>query len=176
MDLSQIRRTAAANLESAEAELEALQQRVEELRIVVQGLDLAEKLYSDPGVVPPTSDGNKRPDLQIRDRSSAQATSYAIEVKPAAELGIQVKTEIPQSDLCLAALKDFDQPVSSAQIRERLNHQGYEFNAEQIRGAMAYLLRKDRVVRTSPGMWAVPEQLQTLQNGVNGQFTSNRNY
>ena len=48
----------------------------------------------------------------------------------------------PQTDLCIRALMQIGRPATTAEIRERLQRAGYQYDQTQLRSAMKYLSRK----------------------------------
>ena len=152
MDLDDMLTQSTAELESAEADLQAAQQRVDELRTIQEGIRLAKNRY---GHVQATTEDETAPPT-----ATATVTSTKTPVSPArrprrrsAKRG---HPQVSQSDLCLGLLGELGRPASSAEVRAQLAEQGHTYDPEQIRAAFAYLLRKEKVVRVEAGVWALP--------------------
>ena len=62
-----------------------------------------------------------------------------------------------QSELCLWALQQAGQPLSTTEIRLALEREGYSYTQMQVRSALKYLARKKppRVAGTG-GTWQLP--------------------
>ncbi len=175
MDPEQMLTRATVELEAAEAELRVAQQRVEELRTIQQGIQLAIQRYGHAVALPtPTLEDTAHVPSPGGDSGEAVYDPSTSSRVP--ETMIHVKSDVTHSDLCIATLREFGRPARSTEIRERLRQRGKEFDADQTRGTMAYLLRKKRVVRTAPGVWALPEHATAAPNGVSPRFGSDRNH
>lgn len=61
--------------------------------------------------------------------------------------------DLPQTELCLMALRSLDGPASTKDICDRIAQEGREFSVDQIRYALRHLARKDppAVEQTEPG-------------------------
>ena len=170
MDPEQMLSRATAELEAAEAELRAAQQRVEELRTIQQGIQLAIQRYGHAVTLPTPTQGDTAP-VPSSGGDGGQAAIYApSSSSPVPSTIIHSTVVVTHSDLCMETLKEFGRPTSSTEIRERLRQRGHEFNAEQTRGTMAYLHRKQRVTRTAPGVWVLREHAAAAPNGASPQF------
>ena len=170
MDLDDMLRRADAELAAAETELQAAQQRVTELRTIQQGVRLALQRYGRGSTVVPAAE---------RATPGEDAAAMATSKTPQSirEAGSHRRSEVNQSDLCIETLEEFARPASSADVRERLRQRGHEYDPEQIRATFAYLLRKERVVRVSPGVWALPSDHSTAgQNGASTGSAQDRIY
>ena len=175
MDLEQMLTRATAELESAEVELQAAQQRVEELRTIQQGIQLAIQRYGHTVAQPAPTVADAAVVSNPGD-DGARATNDPSMSSRVPETVVHARSDWRHSDLCLEALREFGRPASSTEIRERLSQRGHQFTAEQTRGTMAYLLRKQRVVRTAPGVWTLGGRATTNLNDTNGRYTPDRNY
>ncbi len=175
MDLEEMLGRATAELESAEAELRATQQRVEELRTIQQGVQLAIQRYGHTVTLPtpPLAEAAPVPNSDGDDAGVANDPSTSSRLQLTV---IPAKPDVTHSDLCMEALREFGRPASSTEIRERLKQRGHQFNAEQTRGTMAYLLRKQRVIRTAPGVWVLRGPATAPLNGTSARHTPDRAY
>jgi hypothetical protein len=172
MDLDDMLSRADNELAAAEAELEAAQQRVAELRTIQQGVRLALQRYGRGSTVVHVPAAEQ---TTPGDDATAKATSRT--PQGIRQAGSHPKSEVNQSDLCIETLQEFARPASSAEVRERLRQRGHEYDPEQIRATFAYLLRKERVVRVSPGVWALPSaHLAAGQNGASAGGAQDRIY
>jgi hypothetical protein len=61
-----------------------------------------------------------------------------------------------QSELALTALRALGGQAATHEIREKIVASGYTYTHEQIRSALTYLMRTQRIRRPSPGMWTLP--------------------
>jgi hypothetical protein len=152
MDLDDMLTQSTAELESAEADLQAAQQRVDELRTIQEGIRLAKNRY---GQAQASTQGQTAPPAGTTPAASPK-TAGSQARRPRRRSPKRGHSPVNQSDLCLALLAELGRPVSSTEARNRLAEQGHTYDAEQIRGAFAYLLRKDKIVRVEAGVWALP--------------------
>jgi hypothetical protein len=163
MDPEEMLSRATAELESAETELRAAQQRVEELRTIKQGIQLAMQRYGHAVTLPTPSLGN---DASVPGSGGGGVLYDSSTASRLHETTNHAKSVVTQSDLLVETLKESGRPTTSMEIRQRLRQRGHELTAEQTRGGLAYLLRKERVVRTAMGVWALPEHATTARNGA----------
>jgi hypothetical protein len=178
VDLEKMVAQATTDLEAAEAQLHAAQQRVEELRTIRDGLRLGMERYGSAELG--SADVHGTATYGVTGASSTvTAGSTRVTVtsarrrrpakrRPAAR---RPNPEVSQTELCITALKDFAKPASTTEIRERLNEGGHQYDAEQIRSALAYLLRRERVVRLGsgvPGVWTLPPAPNGSAASANG--------
>lgn len=155
MDLDEMLMKSTAELESAEADLLAAQQRVDELRTIQEGIRLAKNRYGEAQPAPQNqSERLAAAETGLSNSKPGAGTSRRRRGRPARRGHPQVS----QSEICLKLLADLARPVSSAEVRELLVEQGHAYDAEQIRSAFAYLFRKGKVVRVEPGVWELPQQ------------------
>jgi hypothetical protein len=152
MDLDDMLAQSTVELESAEADLQAAQQRVEELRTIQEGIRLAKNRY---GQAQAATQGQAATLTGTVPSASPKAAGSPAR-RPRRRPAKRGHSQVNQSDLCLALLAELGRPVSSTEARERLGAQGHIYDAEQIRGAFAYLLRKEKIVRVEAGVWALP--------------------
>jgi hypothetical protein len=166
LDLEQMLSRADAELESAESELQAIQQRLEELRAIKRGVKLAMQRYGSDitGSSPPMRDANQAT------TNGDEAPRSSCESIPAGGLAAPLLSpDAPHGDLCIEVLRVLKRPASSLQVRDHLMQRGRELDAEQVRNAFQYMLKRGRVVRTEPGVWALPEH-----TSPNRQVLANR--
>jgi hypothetical protein len=141
-----------AELTIAEADLRSVQERVDRLRTIREGLLLAVETYEKP----------------LADTGGA-LDQLSVDVDPAQSAEKPTRQDLPgipapstrrrapsQTDLSLAALRVLGGPASTREIRDRIIAAGYKHKPEQIRSALTWLLTKERVERVAPGTWALP--------------------
>jgi hypothetical protein len=151
MDIKAVLARAAAELEEAEVQAAAIQARVQDLRAMRDGLQLAMDKY-DP------ADG------------SISATSQVGEIAVAGDGedgGVQLPLGIPtpdsvagersQSDLAMDVVSALARPTETVEVRNLLKAAGWNYSQEQVRSALTYLLRTERIIRVAPGTWALPK-------------------
>jgi hypothetical protein len=160
MNLEDLLKQSAEELATAEADLQAAQQKVDELRTIHEGMRLAQQRYGQQIQAVPAS--------QTR---TAKASSNAGR-RPRRKTTKRSQPSL--SDKCYQVLVDDKRPASSAEVREILEGQGYVLDAEQVRSAFAYLLRRERVVRVETGVWDLPPDVaasirtEATLNGIDG--------
>jgi hypothetical protein len=64
-----------------------------------------------------------------------------------------------QTDLAFAALHTLARPSLTQEVRERIMAAGYGLSQDQVRNALTWLLRSERVARVAPGTWAIPKEM-----------------
>ena len=131
-------RRATADLERSEQEYRQMQQRLEDSRSRVEELRAMR-------------DGARKLVERYGDDKSADEGSDLGEL---ARLG--VITEVSQTDLCEKELRELGRPATTREMHERLIAAGYTFDFEQVRSALGYLKRKNRVERVGPATWQSP--------------------
>ena len=174
MDLEDMLSRVTAELDAAEAELVAATKRREELRTIQQGIKLAMARYGGAVATPTPSAGDTTPPSG----SDGGGANVLHDTAPASHVHAavnHVKSERNQSDRCVETLREIGRPASTVEVRERLRQRGYEYDAEQIRSTLHYLRRKERVIRTAPGVWAVPDDA-AAGNGASAQGDAGRMY
>ena len=175
MQLDEALERAVSELEDAQAMLRAAQGRVRELETIRDGLQFAVARYDkqphrDREQMGPadetdqiTVDGGAGPvsappgDPEVAD--TVPSDPRGADTVPSAPdiLGQAPHAEPPsQSALTLAALKALGGEAATHQVRGRLVAAGYTYDQEQVRNALTYLTRRNRVRRVAPGMWALP--------------------
>ncbi len=128
LDTDKIIRQVDLDLEAAESQLRAAQDRVQELRTIRDGLRLAAQRYGS---------------VQIH----VQAV-YSDDPDAGHPSGDS------QSDHCFDVLAKIGRRATTQEIREKVNEaSGKTYSHEQIRSALGYLLRKKRIKRAGPGLW-----------------------
>jgi hypothetical protein len=195
MDLEEMLARATAELEAAEAEYRAAQQRLDDLRTMREGMRLAMERYgpatpenANSGAAAgqpvngtaqgsePTAGANVKQTAhgQAHGVLAAPKRTAASTRRPKRRTARRQKPAANQTDICIAALAEFGRAASNAEIRERLSEQGHNFDAEQVRSAFSYLMRRERVVRVQPGVWALapgpaappPSNSHAVSNGA----------
>jgi hypothetical protein len=151
MNLDEMLTRNTADLEAAEAELRTVQQRVDELRTINEGMRLALERYGQAPTTDPAQAGSRD-----QGRTSTAKAAAGAARRPRRKPTRRSHPQVSQSELCLGVLREVGRPISSAEVRDHLADQGHDFDAEQIRAAFAYLLRKERVVRVEAGVWSLP--------------------
>jgi hypothetical protein len=65
------------------------------------------------------------------------------------------------------ALRYLARPASTQEVRETIAevggkefNQGKDFNQEQVRSALSWLMKSERIVRVSPGTWVIRKPAQ----------------
>ncbi len=143
MNLEEWLTQSAADLAEAETELEAAQQKVDELRTMHEGLLLAKQRYGQEDQAAPQVP-------QGRTSRTPSGTGRKTKRKTVR------RPQRGHSDLCYQVLLDSaSREFSSVDAREVLAEQGHELDAEQVRNGFAYLVRKGLVDRVDNGLWAL---------------------
>jgi len=126
------------DLEAAEAQLRAAQDRVQELRTIREGLRLAAQRYGQVQIPAQPVD------------SGAPDADGAL-------------TSISQTDRCYNVLAKIGRRATTQEIREKANETpGHDLGHEQVRNALGYLLRKKRIKRIAPGLWEPLPQIVSV--------------
>jgi hypothetical protein len=140
MDLDQMIKMAAAELEEAEAQFHAAQERVKQLETIRDGLSYAKERYGRQLVEPrpgPGVDGDG--DGGGDGRIGASRGSKSV------------------GDLVLDTLAAFGRPASTQEIFDRLTAEGHPLrDKEQVRSAAGYLSRRKKKIARSasnPNLW-----------------------
>ncbi len=131
---------ATADLTEAEAALAAAEGRVAELQTIRDGLKYALQRYGQAEVAEagkPKADRGEAPAAAVVSTEKPLTGSYG--------------------DMALAVLREAGRPLSTAEVREAINARGQNLNREQVRGAVHYLVRRDRISRVGPGLWILPD-------------------
>jgi hypothetical protein len=134
VDVNEIMRRVDEDLAAAEAQLRAAQGRVDELATVRDGLRLAVQRYGSV-----ESNGPWQRLTESVERGTTRPFS-----------------EITQMEACLRILTELGRPATTQEVLDKLRSHGRPENYEQVRGALAYLLRKKRIKRVGPGLWESP--------------------
>jgi hypothetical protein len=150
MDLDEMLTQSTAELEAAEADLHAAQQRVDELRTIQEGIRLAKSRY---GQTVTNQQGGPRPAAGQTGLANTKTTSNP--TRRRRRSAKRTQPQASQSEQCLQLLTEFNRSATNAEVREELANRGYVYDPEQIRAAFAYLLRKQKVMRVAPGEWAL---------------------
>jgi hypothetical protein len=153
VDFEEMFTRATAELDVAETKLQAAQQRVEELRTIRDGMRLAMERY---GPAKPSPPGQDEPEGTKGASTGTKVTAGTKRRTVRRRQTGRPAPEVSQTDLCIVTLTEFGRPTSTTEIRDRLLENGHSYNPEQIRSALAYLLRQNRVERVTNGVWALP--------------------
>lgn len=151
MTLDEMLARNTAELQAAETELQVVQQRVDELRTINEGMRLAMERYGQASPTEPTATAPRE-----QGRTSTSKATTTPNRRTRRKPTKRAQPQASQSELCLGVLAEVGKPISSMDVRDHLERQGHNLDAEQVRAAFAYLLRKDRVVRVEAGVWALP--------------------
>src|SRR5260370_33173350 len=111
MNLDEMLTRNTAELEAAEAELHAVQQRVDELRTINEGMRLALERY---GRASTTEQAQAAPRDQGASRAKTAASSTR---RPRRKSTKRSQPQEGQRQLCLGALARYGEPASSAEAR-----------------------------------------------------------
>jgi hypothetical protein len=136
MDVDEMMRRASKDLEEAEAQLAAAEGRVAELKTIRDGLRFALQRYGQTQAAEAVKPKAEEPTLRP------------------ARAGKPLDGTI--GDMVLAVLGDAGRPLATVEVREMINASGRRLNREQVRSALHYLVRKDRISRVGPGLWTLP--------------------
>lgn len=151
MDIKAALARAVAELEEAEAQAAAIQERVRELQAIRDGLQLAMDRY-DPEV------GDRTVSSEIDGTTTAsEAAAETRAPLPGIPRANSETGELSQSDLSFAVVTAVGRPVETTEVRNLLNDAGWTFTQEQVRSALTYLFRSERIIRVAQGTWALPK-------------------
>lgn len=161
MDIRSTYARAVADLEKTEARLQEVQARVNELRAIRDGLKLALERYEKP-----LEDQGAAVEHLSVERAQADGTAprRSTSRTPAKRKRRAKGKTVRQTDLALAALKELGEPASTHAVLNSVNATGatgptgQPFTYDQIRGALTWLLRQDKVERPAPATWALPTE------------------
>lgn len=142
MDVEEIIRRADEDLVTAEAQLRAArdrveeaQRRVDELHELRRGFALAIERYGD--AAPP-----------------AGAEVSAPAESPGGEPALRSWQELSLAEACLAALAEFGRPATTSEIHSKLAEAGRSVKSEQLRSSLGYLERRaKRIKRAGRALW-----------------------
>lgn len=164
MDMRAALARATAELTRAEADLRSAQERVDRLRTIRAGLELAVEAYEKPMVDAAAS----ADDLRVR-VDSEQVTERPVRRDLPGIPPPSSRRKPPSfTDLSIASLTDLGRPALTREISDRSIAAGYsKAKPEQTRNALTWLLSKGRVMRVAPGTWALPEE----EPGAEDDFT-----
>ena len=159
MDVRTALARAVAELEGAEAELRSAQERVNQLRTIRDGLELAvERYVSDLDGVAGRETERVVPSS---DTGGAAGTPEHRTVSQAAQSEPESHTEISYD-----ALKSLSGPQSTDEVHGRVVEHGHPLNREQVRNALTYLRKTGRIIRVAPGTWAIPSENGSTVRGA----------
>jgi hypothetical protein len=162
VDLKAAHARALADMEEATAQLEKARERLSELRSMADALERAMELYD-------------RPVLVVEGRTEAEAlgaigisavTGTANESLRPGDILISDDETPSITNLSLSVLRHLARPASTQEVRETIarvggrDNLGKDFTQEQVRSALAWLMKSERVVRVSPGTWMIRKPAQ----------------
>jgi hypothetical protein len=173
---------AAKDLAAAEAQLAAVTGRVEELRAIHAGLQLALQRYGQEErrkaaqaadeVAVARAERAYTVEERTRVRAAEEAAAaerrryeqqvMTVEAKKrsaAADIALVEVTDtraVGATARVLAVLRKADRPLYTGEVRELVNASGPPFKMDQVRSTLHYLNRKARIRRLSPGLWDLP--------------------
>jgi hypothetical protein len=160
LDLKAAHARALTDLEEAEEALVTAQQHVSELRSMVDALERAMQLYEPPVLV---AEGSTDAKALARSGETSAAHVTANERLHIADILTPGEAR-SIVNLSFGALRYLARPASTQEVRETIAKAGgKEFNGgkdfiqEQVRSALAWLMKSERVVRVAPGTWAIPK-------------------
>jgi hypothetical protein len=151
---------AVAELDDAEAKLQVAQARVQELRTIRDGLQLAVERYDKPltdtgAAVDRLSVDKGQPQEAEAPRPASPGTRNAARGKRRKK----GKAEARNTDLALAALKEHGSgPTSTREVLDWTTAHGHTLRYDQVRGALSWLLETGRVERVAPATWMLPRE------------------
>jgi hypothetical protein len=149
MDIKAALARAKAELDDAEAQFKAAQERMRKLEAVRDGLELAVDMYEldEAGAEGQedrdTTESTESGSVQLR-RLPGIPDPPAVDGKPA------------QVDIAYAAVKERGEEIATTAVRVRAADAGYPLKYDQVRGALTWLEKQERIVRVAPGVWALP--------------------
>jgi hypothetical protein len=153
MDLEEALQRASVELEEAEAQLRATEARVKELQTIRDGLRFAlarygKRLVHDSDQIV----GREQEMVAGKPGQDAEMESPRVQGVP---LASQVEGS-SQADRTFGALRELGGKAATHEVRGKLVAAGYSYSQEQVRSALTYLMRMDRIKRIAPGMWEIP--------------------
>lgn len=143
-----------ADLEVATAELQVAQEKVNRLRVIFEGLQLAVEEYETPPTAHQTTAQKQEDSPESSDRRDEELHRPSL---PGIPDGSGEGEAVSQVDLAIAALTALRRPASTHEVQEKIAAAGYDRSHEQVRGALTWLLKTHRVVRVAPGTWTLPK-------------------
>jgi hypothetical protein len=162
LDIKAAHARALADLEEATAQLEKARERCTELRSMADALERAMQLYDPPVVVV-----EGRTEAETLGAIGISAITGAANESLRLEDILMSDEEAPSiTNLSLGVLRHLARPASTQEVRETIarvgirDPKGKDFNQEQVRSALAWLMKSERVVRVSPGTWVIRKPAQ----------------
>lgn len=163
MDLKAAHARALAELEQAEAQYRAAQERVRKLEAARDGLEVAIEMY-DSGEASDHLSVSTEPDEPSADSAGAHGCLFDQDRDRKASLrrlpGIPdppaVDGKPTQVEIAFAAVDESGKAITTNGVRDRLSAAGYVLKYDQVRGALSWLEKQDRILRVGPGVWALP--------------------
>jgi hypothetical protein len=148
----------------AEADLQAAQQRVTELRTIQDGIRLAQQRYGQQDLAEPAAS-------ESRPAKAASNAGRRTRRKTASKTAKRPHTG--HSTLCYDTLVELGGRTSTTEVTKVLLERGYDIDSEQVRNSFAYLVRKGQVERVEAGVWSLAttpadndSRVQTLLDSV----------
>jgi hypothetical protein len=162
VDLKAAHARALADLEEGTAALQKAHERVSELRIMADALERAMQLYDPPVVV---EEG--RTEAEVLGAIGTSTISGT--ANESLRLGdILISDEDPSiTNLSFGVLRRLARPASTQEVRETISrvggkdfNRGKDYSQDQVRSALSWLMKSERVVRVSPGTWMIRKPAQ----------------
>jgi hypothetical protein len=154
MDTKAILARVTADLEVATAELQVAQEKVDRLRVIFDGLQLAVEEYETPPTAQQTTAQTQEDTAENSGRRDEELHRSSLPGVP----DRSAKGEaVSQVDLAIAALTALRRPASTHEVQEKIAAAGYDRSHDQVRGALTWLLKTRRVERVAPGTWTLPK-------------------
>ena len=170
LDLKAAYARALADVEEADAQQRKAEEALmsarlyaADLRTMVNALERAMELYEQP--VLGESQEEAEPPTRTRGTSTTNvAVNKSLSIQDILESG-----EVPSIvNLSYGGLRHLGRPASTQEVRETIAeiggrdfNDGKDFNQEQVRNALQWLMKSGRVDRVAPGTWAIPKPVQS---------------
>lgn len=150
MDVRAALARAIAELAGAEAELRSAQERVDQLRTIRDGLELAvERYVSD-------QDGVAAREIERAIRPSCAATAAGASENGSTASPLAQSESGSPMEISYDALETLSGPASTDEVHSKAVESGHPLNREQVRNALTYLRKIGRIERVAPGTWVIP--------------------
>jgi hypothetical protein len=161
MDLEVALARARAELDEAEANFRAAQERMRKLEAARDGLEIAVEMYGGGRVEEP-----RHQDAPASGPGPAEVAEPRIPGSRSYDRlpGIpDPPSGTPKVELASAAIGDLlpdrSQNVGTNQIRARIAAAGYDLTYDQVHGALGWLEETHRVTHPGKGLWGLPDEV-----------------
>jgi hypothetical protein len=142
VDLDEMLKHASSDLERAESDFRAAQERVvaaqrhmDELRAMRDGALMLVERYGQAHVA---DTGAGVDELSVKREEAALP---------------EVTEEVPQTERVMGLFREYGTSLTTKQVGEKLP----DLSPDQARSALGYLKRKGRIVRVGPATWRLPQ-------------------